>query len=183
VEHTQSRKMRRPQGFSRRSLRFLRAWHGILEYHMKKELVRDWMSTDVVTVVPEVTLPEAHQLMTVEEVRRLPVVDGDGRLVGIVTIGDIRSAEPSPATTLSIWEMNYLLSSLPVEKIMTRQPRTITAEATIGEAARIMLEQRISGLPVVDAAHRVVGIITESDIFSMVVLHEWSQEHAERNPA
>jgi CBS domain-containing protein len=145
---------------------------------MKKSLVRDWMSTDVITITPETTLPEAHQLMISEEVRRLPVVDGDGRLVGIVTIGDIRSAEPSPATTLSIWEMNYLLSSLPVEKIMTRHPKTIAAEAPIGEAARTMLENRVSGLPVVDADFHVVGIITESDIFSMVVLHEWSQEYA-----
>jgi acetoin utilization protein AcuB len=116
--------------------------------------------------------------MTNEEIRRLPVVDDDGRLVGMVTIGDIRGAEPSPATTLSIWEMNYLLSALPVEKIMTRHPKTIAADATIGEAARTMLENRISGLPVVDDQYHLVGIITESDIFSMVVLHEWSIEHA-----
>lgn len=145
---------------------------------MKKELVKDWMSTDVITVAPDMTLPEAHQLMTNEEIRRLPVVDENGRLLGIVTIGDIRSAEPSPATSLSIWEMNYLLSSLKLEKIMTANPRTIHADATIGEAARMMLEHRVSGLPVVDDEHRVVGIITESDIFSMVVLNEWSTEHA-----
>ena len=145
---------------------------------MKKELVRDWMSTDVITVTPDTTLPEAHQLMTNEEIRRLPVVDADGRLLGIVTIGDIRSAEPSPATSLSIWEMNYLLSTLKIDKIMTANPRTIRADATIGEAARMMLEHRVSGLPVVDDEFRVMGIITESDIFSMVVLHEWSAEHA-----
>ncbi|WP_374687746.1 CBS domain-containing protein [Promineifilum sp.] len=143
---------------------------------MKKELVKDWMSTEVVTITPDTTLPEAHQIMTNEEIRRLPVVDSDGRLVGIVTIGDVRSAEPSPATSLSIWEMNYLLSTLKVEKIMTTTPWTITAEATIGEAARMMLEHRVSGLPVVDEEHHVIGIITESDIFSMVVLHEWGHE-------
>jgi CBS domain-containing protein len=145
---------------------------------MKKDLVKEWMSSDVITITPETTLPEAHQIMTNEEIRRLPVVDKDGHLVGIVTIGDIRSAEPSPATSLSIWEMNYLLTTLKVEKIMTRHPRTIRADATIGEAARMMLEHRVSGLPVVDENHRVLGIITESDIFSMVVLHEWSTEHA-----
>ena len=144
-----------------------------------KELVRDWMSTDVITVRPETTLPEAHQIMTNEEIRRLPVVDEAGRLVGIITIGDIRSAEPSPATSLSIWEMNYLLSSLKIDKIMTRHPKTIGAEATLAEAARTMLEYRVSGLPVVDEAMRVIGIITESDIFTMVVLHEWGQEHHE----
>ena len=145
---------------------------------MKKELVKDWMSADVITITPETTLPEAHQIMTAEEIRRLPVVDRAGRLVGIVSIGDIRSAEPSPATSLSIWEMNYLLSALTIDKIMTPNPRTIAADATIAEAARMMLEYRVSGLPVIDEEFRVVGIITESDIFSMVVLHEWSKEHA-----
>ena len=141
---------------------------------MKKELVKDWMSPEVVTITPDTTLPEAHQIMTNEEIRRLPVVDKDGRLVGIVTIGDVRSAEPSPATSLSIWEMNYLLSSLKIDKIMTHHPMSITPDATIGEAARMMLERRVSGLPVVDGDYHVIGIITESDIFSMVVLHERS---------
>lgn len=145
---------------------------------MKKELVKEWMSTDVITISPETTLPEAHQIMTNEEIRRLPVVENEGHLVGIVTLGDVRGAEPSPATSLSIWEMNYLLSTLKVQQIMTKHPKTISAEATIGEAARTMLENRVSGLPVVDNDDRVVGIITESDIFSMVVLHEWSAEHA-----
>ena len=143
---------------------------------MKKELVRDWMTTDVITITPDMTLPEAHQLMTNEEIRRLPVVDKHGRLIGIVSIGDVRSAEPSPATSLSIWELNYLLSSLTIEKIMTPNPFTITADATIAEAARMMLEHRVSGLPVVDEAYHVAGIITESDIFTMVVLHEWHAE-------
>jgi acetoin utilization protein AcuB len=138
---------------------------------MKKERVRDWMTTDVISVTPETTLPEAHRILIREEIRRLPVIDRDGRLVGIVTIGDIRGAEPSPATSLSIWEMNYLLSTLKIDKIMTKNPVTISVDATIGEAARSMLEHRVSGLPVVDADGRVAGIITESDIFSMVVLH------------
>lgn len=145
---------------------------------MKQELVKDWMSSDVITITPETTLPEAHQIMTKEEVRRLPVVDKDGHLVGIVSIGDIRGAGPSPATSLSIWEMNYLLSTLKIEKIMTPSPQTISPDATIAEAARTMLEHRISGLPVVDQEQHVIGIITESDIFSMVVLHQWSAEHA-----
>lgn len=148
---------------------------------MTRELVQDWMSTDVITITPETTLPEAHQIMNNEEVRRLPVVDVDGHLIGIVSLGDIRSAEPSPATSLSIWEMNYLLSSLKIEKIMTANPWTIRADATLAEAARMMLEHRVSGLPVVDNHGRVVGIITESDIFSMVVLHEWSTERKRQN--
>lgn len=146
---------------------------------MKKELVRNWMTQDVITVKPGTTLPEAHQVMMDEEIRRLPVVDDDGILIGIVTLGDVRGAQPSPATSLSIWELNYLLSSLTVETIMTPQPMTIGPEATIGAAARTMLEHRVSGLPVVEADGKLAGIITESDIFSMVVIHEWSEAEAE----
>ncbi len=143
---------------------------------MKKELVKDWMTKEVITISANCTLPEAHQIMMNEEIRRLPVVDEYGRLKGIITLGDVRGAQPSPATSLSIWELNYLLSSLKVEKIMTPDPITVNIEATIGEAARLMLENRLSGLPVVDNGEKLVGIITESDIFSMVVLHEWSDE-------
>ncbi len=93
--------------------------------------------------------------------------------VGIVSLGDVRSAEPSPATSLSVWELNYLLTTLTVGKIMTPHPFAISPDATLAEAARMMLEHRISGLPVVDEERHVIGIITESDIFAMVVLHEW----------
>ncbi len=144
---------------------------------MKKELVKDWMTTDVLTVLPETSLPEAHQIMVSEEIRRLPVVDDEGRLIGMVTLGDVRGAQPSPATSLSIWEMNYVLSNLKIEKIMSPNPITIHPEQTIGEAARIMLENRISGIPVVNAEGRICGIITESDIFSMVVIHEWTDDY------
>jgi acetoin utilization protein AcuB len=146
---------------------------------MKKELVRNWMTQDVSTIKPSTTLPEAHQIMMDVEIRRLPVVDDTGILVGIITLGDVRGAQPSPATSLSIWELNYLLSSLTVKKIMTPQPLTIEPEATIGAAARSMLEHRISGLPVITADGKLAGIITESDIFSMVVIHEWSKGEAE----
>ncbi len=143
---------------------------------MKRELVKDWMTSDIITVGPETTLPEAHQIMVTEEIRRLPVVNAEGELMGIITLGDVRGAQPSPATSLSIWEMNYLLSSLTVEKIMTPEPISVHPEQTIGDAARVMLENRISGLPVVDETGKLVGIITESDIFSMVVIHEWNEE-------
>ncbi len=143
---------------------------------MKKELVHNWMTQDVMTVQPQTTLPEAHRIMMDEEIRRLPVVDDDGKLVGIITLGDVRGAQPSPATSLNIWELNYLLSSLTIDKIMTPKPMTIAPDATIGDAARTMLEHRISGLPVVESDGKLAGIITESDIFSMVVIHEWSEE-------
>ncbi|HUM69587.1 MAG TPA: CBS domain-containing protein, partial [Chloroflexota bacterium] len=122
---------------------------------MKRELVRDWMTREIITVTPDTTLPEAHQIMMNEEIRRLPVVDKNGLLAGIITLGDVRGAQPSPATSLSIWELNYLLSQLKVEKIMTPDPITIHEDATIGEAARVMLENRLSGLPVVGNTGRL----------------------------
>jgi acetoin utilization protein AcuB len=140
---------------------------------MKRELVRDWMTRDVLTITPETTLPEAHRVMTDNKIRRLPVVKND-RLVGIITLGDVREAEPSDATSLSIWEVNYLLSKLSIKEVMTSNPITIHADQTIGEAAWLMLTNKISGLPVVDDGKRVIGIITESDIFRMVV-QEWRE--------
>lgn len=139
---------------------------------MEKRFVRDWMTSNPITIVPKTTLPDAHKLMKESKIRRLPVVEG-GRLVGIVTLGDVREAQPSDATTLSIFELNYLLSKLTVDKIMTREPLTIAPQATIREAARLMLEHKIGGLPVLEGG-RVVGIITESDIFR--VLAQESEE-------
>jgi len=143
---------------------------------MKKEWVQSWMSSKVITITPDTTVPDAHKIMSKEEIRRLPVVNRNGRLVGIVTLGDVREAEPSQATSLNIWELNYLLSNLNIKTIMSKNPITVTPKATIGEVARTMLENRISGLPVVDKNGDLVGIITESDIFSMIILNEWQEE-------
>lgn len=142
---------------------------------MKQERVQDWMSSQVITVSPKTNLPEVHQLMVSAAVRRLPVVDLQGDLCGIVTLGDMRAAQPSPATSLGIGERNYLLSTLTAERIMTANPFTIHPEQSIGEAAAIMLNKRVSGLPVVDHEGTICGIITESDIFRMVVRHEWNR--------
>jgi CBS domain-containing protein len=140
---------------------------------MKQELVKDWMTRNVVTITPDTALPEAHRLMTDKRIRRLPVVQ-DGLLVGIITLGDVRGAEPSGATSLSVWELNYLLGKVKIEEIMNRNLITISPNATISQAAGLMLEHKISGLPVVDNATGLVGIITESDIFRMVV-RAWRQ--------
>ncbi len=140
---------------------------------MKHELVKDWMTREALTISPDTTLPEAHQLMGDKRIRRLPVVE-NGKLVGIVTRSDIRGAQPSSATALSVWEVNYLIARLKIEAIMRPDPITISPEATIGEAARTMLEQKIGALPVVDGDGKIIGIITESDIFRMVV-KEWGE--------
>jgi CBS domain-containing protein len=135
---------------------------------MERQLVRDWMTRDPVTISSDTSLPEAHRLMTDHDIRRLPVVD-DGRLVGIVTLGDVREAEPSDATSLSIFELNYLLARLSVKEFMTRDLITISPLTTVTRAAQIMLEHKIGGLPIVDRG-KLVGIITESDIFRMLVM-------------
>ena len=141
---------------------------------MKQECVCDWMTEDVITITPDTTLKEVHDIMNEKGIRRLPVVR-NGKLLGIVTLGDIRGAEPSRASSLSIWEVNHLLTKLKVSEIMTRNPVTIQQDASIGDAAKTMLEKKFSGLPVVDEEDRLVGIITESDIFRLVV-NEWHKD-------
>lgn len=136
---------------------------------MEQELVKDWMTQNVITISSDATLPEAHRLMADNQIRRLPVIGEKDTLVGIISRGDVREAEPSDASSLSIWEMNYLLARLKIDKIMTPDPMTIHAEETIGDAASRMLKHKISGLPVVDGNGKLVGIITESDIFRLVV--------------
>lgn len=144
---------------------------------MRLELVKDWMTANVITIEPNTGVMDADQVMRDRGIRRLPVVQ-NGRLAGIVTYGDIREARPSAATSLSTWEMNYLLSRLEIREVMTKDPITVKPDAIIGEAASLMLNNRISGLPVVTAQGEIVGIITESDIFRMVA-HEWESAQDE----
>ena len=134
---------------------------------MENQLVLDWMTPDPVTVAPDTLLPEVHRLMHEHHIRRLPVMK-DGELVGIVTLGDVREAEPSDATTLTIWEINFLLARLTVDEIFTPIPITVTPMDPLGHVAKTMLEYKVSGLPVLDNG-KLVGIITESDIFRAVV--------------
>lgn len=141
------------------------------------ERVREWMTPDPVVAAPDTSVAEAHRIMAGRKIRRLPVM-GRGALVGIVTLGDLRGAEPSEATSLSRWEIRTLLDRLTLGRIMSRPVRTISSRATIGEAARLMLEHKIGGLPVMDG-DRLVGILTESDIFRVVVQHWMSQGVAE----
>ncbi|MBI3078062.1 MAG: CBS domain-containing protein [Deltaproteobacteria bacterium] len=125
--------------------------------------VKDYMTRELITVGPEETLPQASQLMRKNSVRRLPVVEA-GRVVGIVSDRDIREASPSDATSLSIWELNYLIDKIKVQEIMTRKVVTVGPNTPVEEAARLMRDHKIGGLPVVEDG-RPVGIITENDIF------------------
>jgi len=108
--------------------------------------------------------------MEQHHVRRLPVVR-DGRLVGIISYGDLRAAQPSRVTTLSVYEWRALLSQTTIEECMTHSPVTIAPDATTLEAAQKMLTNKIGGLPVVKGA-RVVGVITESDLLRLLITDE-----------
>jgi acetoin utilization protein AcuB len=128
-------------------------------------LVGERMKFPVVTVSPDMPINEAYNLMKREHIRRMPVVK-DGNLVGIVADKDILNASPSPVTSLSVWEMNYLISKVLVNDVMTTQVMTITEDIPIEEAARVMSDNKIGGLPVV-RGKQVVGIITETDLFKI----------------
>ncbi|MGC9001655.1 MAG: CBS and ACT domain-containing protein [Dictyoglomus sp.] len=126
-------------------------------------LVRMRMTKNPISVSPETSILEAWKIMQDSQVRRLLVME-KGKLVGIVTERDLRSVSPSQATSLSIFEINYLLEKLKVKDAMTPNPITVDADAPIEEAALIMRNNKISALPVIEN-DEVVGIITESDIF------------------
>lgn len=122
------------------------------------------MKHPVLTITADVSVQDALAQMRRDKVRRYPVVDKRGSLVGIVTDTDLLNASPSEATTLNVWEINYLLSKINVERVMTTKVITVTPDTTIEEAARIMADAKIGGLPVL-RDNRLVGIITESDLF------------------
>ena len=134
---------------------------------MSKNLVRDWMTANPITINAKTSLHDAHKVMKDNRVRRLIVME-DGKLVGIVALSDVLTAEPSSATSLSVFELNYLLPKLTIDEIMTSEVISVPATATVRDAAKLMLDNKIGGLPVMDG-DKLVGIITESDIFRLLV--------------
>lgn len=131
-------------------------------------LVKERMTRNPITIRPDVPVTEAQALMKREKIHHLPVMDKDERLVGIVTEKDLLYASPSPATTLSVYEIASLLAKLKVEKVMTAKTITVGEEVAIEEAARIMADSNIGGLPVM-RGRTLVGIITESDLFRLFI--------------
>jgi acetoin utilization protein AcuB len=132
-------------------------------------LVRDYMSQPPIVIAPITPVSEALKMMRERGIRRLPVVDSAGRLVGIVSDRDLLHAEPSPATSLSIWEITYLLGRITVEQVMTRDVLTVSPTTPLEDAAEILVDRKIGGLPVIEA-DRVIGVITETDIFRVFAL-------------
>ena len=128
-------------------------------------LVGERMSQPVISVSPETPIHDALAMFKKEHIRRAPVVQ-DGKMVGIVTETDLLNASPSPIWTLTVWERNYLLSKVTVNQVMSRQVISVAKDTPIEEAARILADNKLGGLPVLDGGN-VVGIITETDLFKV----------------
>lgn len=131
-------------------------------------LVRNRMTLNPKVISPDASHPEALRILHQEKFRYLPVVDKNGKLVGVVTEADLLHASPSSASSLSIYEMNYLLANLKVQEVMSSPAITVAEDAPIEEAARLMIEKEIGCLPVLRDG-KLVGVITETDIFRTFV--------------
>ena len=131
-------------------------------------LVKNWMSKKVISIDADDSMEDAMGLLKEHGIRRLPVMKKD-KLVGIVTDRDLKKASASDATTLEIHELLYLLTKVKVKDIMTKDPITVPPDYTVEETAQVLLESKISGAPVVDENGEVVGIITQSDLFRVLM--------------
>jgi acetoin utilization protein AcuB len=129
--------------------------------------VGERMSRPVISVTPDTPINDALAMFRKEHIRRAPVMK-NAKLAGIVSERDLLNASPSPVTTLSIWEMNYLISKVTVKDVMTKKVITVDQDTPIEEAARIMADKKIGGVPVVSGGN-VVGIITETDLFKILL--------------
>ena len=131
-------------------------------------LVSNWMSKNVITVDVDDSMHDAMKRMKEKEIRMLPVLK-KGKLVGVVTDRDIKRASASDATTLDVHELLYLVSKINVGNIMTKYPVTVPQNFTVEETAEVLLKHKISGVPVVDQNGQLVGIITQTDLFRVLI--------------
>jgi acetoin utilization protein AcuB len=131
-------------------------------------LVKNWMSKKVVTIDVNDSMQDAMKLLKEHEIGMLPVLK-KAKLVGIVTDRDLKRASASDATTLEIHELLYLLSRIKVKDIMTKEPITVPPDFTVEETAEILLKNKISGVPVVDKKGQILGTITKSDVFRVLI--------------
>jgi len=131
-------------------------------------LVKKWMSKDVITVDVEDSMDDAVKLMKQNDIRMLPVLKKE-KLVGIITDRDLKRSAASDATTLDVHELPYLVSKIKVRNIMTKDPITVPWDYTIEETAEVLLKNKISGVPVVDQNSDIVGTITQTDLFRVLI--------------
>lgn len=132
-------------------------------------LVKSWMTADVITVDEDTPMMKASIIMKEKKIRSLPIVNKTGKLVGIVTDRDLRDASPSKATTLDVYELNYLISTINIKDLMTKDLVFVRPDDTVEFAAILMLENRISSLPVINDKDSLIGIITQTDIFKVLI--------------
>jgi acetoin utilization protein AcuB len=131
-------------------------------------LVKTWMSTNVITVNQDNSMEDAMDLLKEHKIKMLPVIEKN-KLVGIVTDRDLKRASPSDATSLEIYELLYIISKIKVKEIMSKPPITIPDDYTAEEAAAVLLKNTISGAPIVDYHGQIMGVITQNDIFRMLI--------------
>lgn len=131
-------------------------------------IIADRMKKNPATATPDMSIREASDKMKRERVHRLPVLDDSKHVVGVISEKDILLASPSPASTLSAYEINYLLSKLTVKNIMSRRPLTITTDTSVEEALKLMVENDLSCLPVLDGGY-LAGIVSKSDMFKILL--------------
>ncbi len=129
---------------------------------MEIKQVKDYMTTNVITITSDKTIPEAYWLMIENKVNRLPVVD-KGKLVGFVTLEDLRRAEPPMGLNLDLVKITDKLSKMTIYQVMTKDLKTISPADTLSTAVQLMLDNQISALPVLEG-NQLVGIITHQDI-------------------
>ena len=131
-------------------------------------LVENWMNPNVITVDADDSMLDATKILKEHNIRHLPVLE-KGKLVGVITDRDLKRASPSDATSLEAHELLYLIANIKVREIMTRNPITVPYNFTIEEAAEILLQAKISGMPVVDKDGDVIGTITQTDLFKVLI--------------
>jgi acetoin utilization protein AcuB len=131
-------------------------------------LVKNWMSKEIVTVSADDSMQNSIYILQEQNIKILPVMD-DENLVGIITDRDLKKASPSDATTLDMHELLFLVSKIKVRDLMKKPVYTARPDDTVEEAAALLLEKKISGLPVLDENDRLAGIITRSDIFRVLL--------------
>ena len=131
-------------------------------------LVKNWMSKKPITIDVNASMQDAIQRMKQENIKLLPVVQGD-KLVGVVTDRDLKKASASDATSLDVHELLYLIMKIKVKDIMVKNPVTVSEDFTIEETAEILLDKKISGVPVMDKTGKIAGVITKSDLFRVII--------------
>jgi len=130
-------------------------------------LVGERMTRNPVTIEETASIDDGLHLMRERKVRRLPVLDASGKMVGIVSDKDLLHAAPSPATSLSVHELHYLLAKLTIKQVMSSPVISVSSDTPLEEAARVMADHKIGGLPVLEG-EQLVGIITETDVFKIL---------------